>query len=123
MVFRCIVCAILFNGYFGQFVMTFVDIGEIGSMSIPKMSLDGNYGKYGQTSLIFCMMLHVGVVLCMPDQYQVFPTPAVIITARLRGMLATRHCRNSTGISAHVSSRAWQRSPRFLNMFYGVAVW
>ena len=53
-------------------------------------------------------------------------------------MLATKHCGHSTGISAHLSSRAWRSSPRFRdrlsiltivwpnfipNMFYGVAVW
>ena len=32
----CIVCLILLNGYCGKFVMTFIDIGEIGCMSIPK---------------------------------------------------------------------------------------
>ena len=37
------------------------------------MSLDGNCDKSGQTNLIFLMMLPVGVVLCMPGQYQVFP--------------------------------------------------
>ena len=34
--FLCIVCTILFNVYFGKFGMTFIDIGEIGYMSIPK---------------------------------------------------------------------------------------
>ena len=33
------------------------------------MSLDGNYGKSVQANLIFCMMLPVGVVLCMSGQY------------------------------------------------------
>ena len=32
----CIVCNILFNVYFGKFVITFIDIGGIGCMSIPK---------------------------------------------------------------------------------------
>ena len=59
------------------------------------------------------MMLPVGVVLCIPCQYQVFPPLGVIIAARHRDMLATRHCRHFTGISAHLSSRAWWSSPRF----------
>ena len=36
------------------------------------MSSRGNCGKSGQTKLIFCMMLHVGVVLCMLGQYCFF---------------------------------------------------
>ena len=71
------------------------------------MSLDGNCGKSGQTNLIFCMMLPVGVVLCMPGQYRVFLPLAAIIAARRHGMLATRRCGHSTGISAHLYSRAW----------------
>ena len=35
-VFPCIVCTILFNEYFDKFLMTFLDIGEIGCMSINK---------------------------------------------------------------------------------------
>ena len=46
------------------------------------------------TNLIFCMMLPIGVVLCIPSQYQVFPPLAAIIAAR------------------HLSSRAWLSSPR-----------
>ena len=34
-VFLCIVCLILFNVYFGKFMMTFIDIGQNGCMSIP----------------------------------------------------------------------------------------
>ena len=77
------------------------------------MSLDGNCDESGQTNLIFCMMLPVGVILCMRGQYRVFPPLAGIITARRRSMLVTRHCRHSTGISTHLSSRAWRSSPRF----------
>ena len=36
MVFLCVVFTVLFNVHFGKFVMTFIDIGEIGCMSIPK---------------------------------------------------------------------------------------
>ena len=36
MVFLCFVSIILFIMYFGIFVMTFIDNGEIGCMSIPK---------------------------------------------------------------------------------------
>ena len=44
--------------------------------------LDGNCGKSGKTNLIFCMMLPVGVILCMPGQYPVFPPLADIITPK-----------------------------------------
>ena len=108
---RSIVCTILFDVYFGKFVMIFIDIAEIGCMSIPKCN--GNCGKYGQTHLICCMMLPVGVVLCMLGQYWVFPPLSAIITVRRCGMLATRCCRHSTGISAHLSDMAWRSSPRF----------
>ena len=37
------------------------------------MSLIGNCGKFGQTNLIFCMMWHVGVFLCLLGQYRVSP--------------------------------------------------
>ena len=61
----------------------------------------------------FCMMLLVGVVLCMLGRYRVSPTLAAIITAGHHDMLATRHCRRSTDISAHFSSRACRNSPKF----------
>ena len=34
--FLYIACAIFFNVYFVKFVMTFIDIGEIGCINIPK---------------------------------------------------------------------------------------
>ena len=77
------------------------------------MSLDGNCSKFGQTNSIFCTMLPVGVVLCVLGQYREVLSLTAIIAARRRGMLATRRCRQSTGISAHLSSRAWRSSPRF----------
>ena len=40
-------------------------------------------------------------------------TVDAIIVDRCRGMLATRLCRRSTGISAHLSSRVWRSSPKF----------
>ena len=89
--------------------MTFIDIGEIGCMNMPKCHCNGNCGQSGRTNLSFCI---VDLVLCMSGQYRVSPPLAVIITAWHRGMLATRHCRRSTGISAHLSSRAWWSSPR-----------
>ena len=78
------------------------------------MSLDSNCSKFGQTNLIFFAWccLAVGVVLCMPGQYRVFPPLAAIFVTRRRSMLATRRCKSSTGISVHSSSRAWQSSPR-----------
>ena len=57
-------------------------------------------------------MLLVGVVVCMLGQYWVFPPLATIIAARRRGILATRRCKHSTGISAHLSSMACWSSPR-----------
>ena len=53
----------------------------------------------------------------MPGQYRVLPLLAAIIATRRRGMLATRRCRCSTGIFAHLSSRAWPSSPRFWGGF------
>ena len=50
------------------------------------MSLDGNCGKSGQTNF-FCIMLPVGIFLCMLGQYLVFPPLAAIIAAGCRGML------------------------------------
>ena len=35
-IFLCIVCTFLLNVYFGKFVITFIDIGEIVCMSKPK---------------------------------------------------------------------------------------
>ena len=77
------------------------------------MSMDGNGGKSGHTKLIFCMLLLVGVVMGMLGQYRIFSSIAAMIAVRHRDMLATRHCRYSTWISAHLSSRAWRSSPRF----------
>ena len=102
----------LFNVYFGKLVMTFIDIGEIGFMSISKchwMVIVVNLVK--QTWLL--AELPVGVVLCMPGQYRVFQPLAWMITARHRDMLNTRHCRCSMGISAHLFSRVWCSLPRF----------
>ena len=82
------------------------------------MSLNCNCGKSGQTILIFCMMLPVGLVLCMPGQYWVFLTLTVIIAARRGGMLATRHCRYFIGISANLSIRVWWSSPWFWGRLY-----
>ena len=79
--------------------MICIDIGEIGCMSIPKchwMVIVISLVK----KLDFCIVLPVGVELCMPGQYRIFPPLAVIITARRHGMLAARRCRRSTGIAA-----------------------
>ena len=101
--FLSIVCTILFDVYFGKFVMTFIDIGEIGCMSMTKCLV--------KQTRFFCMMLPVGVVLCILGQYGVFPPLAAIFASRCRSILATRRCRRSTGISAHLSSRAWRSAP------------
>ena len=88
---------------FGKFGMAFIDIGEIGGC----MSLFCYCGKSGQTNLtFFSMLLLVGVDLCMPGQHRVLPPLAAIIATKRRGMLAARSCRCSTGIFAHMSSRA-----------------
>ena len=65
----------------------------------------------------FAWCCHVGVVVRMPSQCWVSPPLAAIIAARRRVMLASRHCRRATGISAHPSSRAWRSSPRFWGGF------
>ena len=52
----------------------------------------GTVVKLVKQTFDFCMMLPVGVVLCMLGQYGVFPPLDAIIAARCRGMLATRRC-------------------------------
>ena len=106
MVILCSVCTILFNVYFGKFVMTFIDIGEIGCISIAKCHWMVIVVNLVKNIWLFCMMLPVGVVLCMRSQHWVFPPLAVLIAARCRSILATRQYRCSTGISAHLYSRA-----------------
>ena len=49
----------------------------------------------------------------MLSPYWVFSHLIVIIAARRCGMLAKRRGKCSAGISAHLSSRAWWRIPRF----------
>ena len=49
--------------------------GEIGCMSIPRC----HWMVIVSNKLDFCMMLPVGVFLCMPGQYRVFPPLAAII--------------------------------------------
>ena len=51
--------------------------------------------------VLFCIKLR---------QYRVFPPLAAIIAARRRGMITARRWGHSTGISAHLSSRAWWSS-------------
>ena len=102
-----------FNAHFGKFAMTFIRIGEIVCMSIPTCHWTVNVVNLIKQTSFFCIMMPVGVVLCMPGQYRVFPLQAAIIAARRRDMLATRRCRHSTGISAHLSSRVWRSSPKF----------
>ena len=99
----------LFNVHFGTFVMTFIDIGEIGCMIIPKCHWVVIVGNLVKQIWFFCMILPVGVALCMPGQYRVLTSLTAIIAARRCGMLATRRCRLST----EVSSRVWRISPRF----------
>ena len=110
--FQCIVCTI-FNVYFGKFVMTCIDIGEIGCMSIPQCLWIVIVVNLVKQTWFFCMMQPIGVVLCIPCQYRVSLPMAAIIATRHRGMRAARRCRRSTGISAHSSSRSWGSSPRF----------
>ena len=111
LVFVCIVYIILFNVYFGKFVMTFIDIGEIDCMSLHKgnwMVIVVNLVK--QTfNFLHDAACWRGFVYA--GSYRVFPPLAAITTPKRRGMLATRHCRRSTWISAHSSSRAWRICP------------
>ena len=37
------------------------------------MSIDGNSGRCGHTNLIFCMILPVGLVLCMLGKHRISP--------------------------------------------------
>ena len=77
------------------------------------MSLGGICGKSGQTNLIFKNDAACWCGFVYASKYLVFPPLAAKIAARRRGILATRRCRRSTGISAPFSSRAWRSSPRF----------
>ena len=104
------------------------------------MLWDGSCSESGQTNfLAWCCLLVLVLlllVLCVPVQYRVFSPPAAIIAARCSSMLAIGRCRRFSVISAHLSSRAWQRLLRFCgelsihctaqfipNIFYGVPVW
>ena len=98
---------------FGKFVMTYIDIREIGCMSIPKCHWMVIVLNRILQTWFFCMIRPIGVVSCMSGQYWVLPPLAVVFATRLRDMLASSHCRRSTGISAHLSRRAWRSSPRF----------
>ena len=102
------------------------------------MPLDGNCGKSGQTNLIVCIMLPVGVVLCMPGQYRVFPPLAATIGARCRGNTCYKALQafymdfcpsiqqdlvdptKILGMFVHTGDCMAQFIP---NMFYGVVVW
>ena len=134
MVFPCIVYVGLLNVNYGKFVMIFRDIGEIACISTPK-----SYWLVIAVNLVKqTWFLHDAACWCMLGQYWVFPPLTATITTRRHGMLATRRCRRSTGISAHLSSRFWWSSPRFLgglsilviawpnsskNKFYRFAIW
>ena len=62
-IFLCIVCTFLLNVYFGKFVITFIDIGEIVCMSKPKyhwMVIVVNLVKQTWIFAFFCIMLPVG---------------------------------------------------------------
>ena len=67
--FLCIICTILFNVYFVKFVMQFIDIGATGLISIPKYYLVVIMVNLVKQTGFFCMMLPVGVVMCMLGQY------------------------------------------------------
>ena len=112
MVYLWIVCTIVLNVYFKRFVVAFIDIREIGWMSIPKCHWIVTMENLVKERA-FCMMLPVGVALCMPGQYWIFPALPAIIAARRRGMLSTVRCRRSIGIATRLSSKAWQSSRRF----------
>ena len=135
MVFLCIVCTILFNVYFGKFVMTFIDIGNIGCMSISKCHWMVIVVNLVKQTWLFCMIQPVGVVLCMPGQYRVCPPLAGIIATRRRDYKALRafyrdfcpfiqhwqaELTKIRGRVVHTGDCMAQCIP---NMFYGVAVW
>ena len=117
--------------------MTFIDIGEIGCMSIPKCHwmvivvtrVKQTWFLQDAAYLVWC---------CVPDRYRVSPPLAAVIAARRRGMFATRRWGRCTRISAHLSSRCLAELTKILervvhtgdgtaqfipNMFYWVAVW
>ena len=99
---------------------TYIDIGKMGCMNILKCHWMVIVVNLVKQTWFFCMMLPVGVVSYMMAQYQVFPPLAAIISVRHHGMLATRRCRCSTGIYAHLSSRDWRSSQRFCQ---GLSIW
>ena len=83
------------------------------------------------------MLLPVGVVVCMPGQYQVFLPLAAIIDAGRRDMLATGQCRHSRDFCPFTQQAmvnltkilGWivhtgDCTAQFIqNMFYGGSVW
>ena len=81
MAFLCIICLILFNVYFGEFVMTCIDIGEIGCKGIPKCLWMVIVVHLVKQTWFFLKTQPVRVVLCMPGQYWVFQPLALIIGA------------------------------------------
>ena len=91
----------------------FIDILEIGCISKPICHWVVIVINLIKQTWLFSMMLPDDVGLCMPRQYRVFPTLAAIIVGRCRVMLATRPCRHSIGISAHLSRGTCRSSPRF----------
>ena len=110
MAFLCIICPILFNEYFGEFVMTCIDIGEIGCMGIPKclwMVIVVHLVKqtFLHDAACWCGFVYAWSVLGIP-------TSSSDNRRYASCMLATRYWKCSTGISAHLSIRVWQSSPR-----------
>ena len=137
LMFLCAACTILFNVYFGTFVMTFSSIGEIGCMSIGKchwMVIVVNLVK--QIDFFAWCSLLVWLCICR-GQYWVFPPLAAIITARHHSMLVTRHCKHSswifpiylpglaevTKILRRVVHSGDYMAQFIQNLFYRVAVW
>ena len=80
------------------------------------MWLDGNCGKSGKKkTLIFCTILPVGVVFCMPGQYRVFYRDFYPFIQQVLAELT-----KILGRVVHIDDCTAQLIP---NMFYWVAVW
>ena len=66
-------------------------------MSIPKCHWMVIVVNLIKQTWFLCMVLPVGVALCMLGRYQVFPPQAAITATRRCGMPAIRRCRRSVG--------------------------
>ena len=91
----------------------FAGTGAIVRLPQCQWSKPDGYGKINQCITTKKHSRAKTVCIFLGIYCRVFPPLNVIITTRRRGMLATWRCRHYTGISAYLSSRAWQSSPIF----------